>query len=670
MKLVNGNTSIAIYKREVYDPRVLIDISQVAELTELDYRHADARIVIGGGITLTTLKSFLAEVIQSQDPVHTKGLVEMEARLARLAGEQVRGVGTVAGNIMLVKNHEAEGVPFTSDLFTVLATLGAVVVLRAADDPEQEQHFPILEMPPVDSFPSGFVITKVLIPFTSKGSMVQTYKVSRRLQNAHALVNAGFHCEFGLSTEVERATLIFGGIGRLPISAERTAAFLREKPWTRATYEAAVQVLHEEIEAHIVPKLEDGVSPEYREALAEALFYKYFVYVASQIAPQEVPPDEISAGQPWMRPVSGGTHGYIEAPYYEGEALQSRISRVSMNPGTPSYAVARSMKAVLDLAAEYGNPGTPSYAVARSALIPGALTSSIQAPDAKAVRVRPDVIAVNQPEPAPGDRPPVNISARIQATGEAGYTQDEPGPPGMLHAAYVYSTCQNGLFSYGSLTLEELNAKLRSEWPGFHAYITEADVPQKSKGDTYNDDDPGGYDPIFASGRVTAYGQPIGLVVADTLRTAQRIAAQVQGLMQYNTEGMRIVETIEQALAEPGGKGILYKGNLERKGSVEAWLANPQPEPGKVFIRGTQRTGTQAHFYFETQTTLAIPGEKDRMTLYSSAQHIAACQNVVAAALKLPANKVEVKATRIGGGYGGKETQAAPVQRHLLPLGG
>src|SRR5260370_40648246 len=102
-----------------------------------------------------------------------------------------------------------------------------------------------------------------------------------------------------------------------------------------------------------------------------------------------------------------------------------------------------SMKAVFDLADEYGNPGTPSYAVARSALIPGARTSSIQAPGAEAVRIRPDVIAVNQPEPAPGDQPPVNISARIQATGEAGYTQDEPGPPGMFDAATVFDTCQN-----------------------------------------------------------------------------------------------------------------------------------------------------------------------------------------------------------------------------------
>jgi xanthine dehydrogenase/oxidase len=631
VKLVNGNTSVAIYKREVYDPKVLIDVSQIVELTELGYRHADAGIVIGGGITLTTLKRFLAEVIQSQGPVRTRGLVEMEACLARLAGEQVRGVGTVAGNIMLVKNHETEGVPFTSDLFTMLATLGAVVVLRAADDPEQEQRFPILEMPLVDSFPSGFVITKVLIPFTSKGSMVQTYKVSRRLQNAHALVNAGFHCEFGPSTEVERATLIFGGIGRLPINAKKTATLLLGKPWSWATYEAAVQVLREEIAEKIVPKPEDRVSTEYRKALAEALFYKYFVYVANQIAPQEVPPDEISAGQLSVRPVSSGTHCYVQAPYYDGEPLHSRISSVSMNPGTPSYAVARTAAAV----------------------------------NVETAKIRPHVVAVNRPDPTPEERPPVSISARVQATGEARYTQDEPGPPGMQHAAYVYSTCRNGMFNYGSLTVEELNIKLRSECRGFHTYITEADIPQKSGHDTYKDNDPGSYDPIFASGRVTAYGQPIGLVVADTLQTAQRVAAQVQHQIQYDTTGFPAIETIEQALALPDRKGILSgKYNLkriERKDSGDVWLANPQPEEGKVFITGTQYTGAQAHFYMETQTALAIPGEMGSMTLYISAQHLASCQNAVAAALGLPANQVEVKATRVGGGYGGKEIRPPTI---------
>ena len=118
----------------------------------------------------------------------TRGLVALENHLARVAGEQVRSAASVAGNIMLARNHEREGSPFPSDLMTVLGTLDATLVLRSPESPDQDQHVPILEIP-VDSFPDSFVITKILIPFNSKGTLVQTYKVARRLQNSHALVN-------------------------------------------------------------------------------------------------------------------------------------------------------------------------------------------------------------------------------------------------------------------------------------------------------------------------------------------------------------------------------------------------------------------------------------------------------------------------------------------------
>src|SRR5260370_3585720 len=121
----------------------------------------------------------------------------------------------------------------------------------------------------------------------------------------------------------------------------------------------------------------------------------------------------------------------------------------------------------------------------------------------------------------------------------------------MLHAAYVYSTCRNGMFNYGSLTVEELNIKLRSECPGFHTYITEAYIPQKSGHDTYKDNDPGLHDPIFASGRVTAYRQPLGLVVSDTPQAAQRVAAQLQHPIQYDTTGLPATEPIKRSFALP-----------------------------------------------------------------------------------------------------------------------
>src|SRR6185436_9965927 len=80
---------------------------------------------------------------------------------------------------------------------------------------------------------------------------------------------------------------------------------------------------------------------EYRAGLAESLFFKYFVYVADQIAPQEIPANERSAGLPWIRPISKGKHSFVQAPYYEEEPLESRTSANSLHPGTASYAKMR-----------------------------------------------------------------------------------------------------------------------------------------------------------------------------------------------------------------------------------------------------------------------------------------------------------------------------------------
>ena len=630
VKLLNGNTSIGIYKQDEYDPKVLIDVSQIIELTELGYQEdSDAGIVVGGGITIAALKDFLANVNKRHHSSRTRGLVAFEKHLARMAGEQVRSAASVAGNLMLAINHERQGTPFPSDLMTVLTALDATVVLRSPEEPEQDQHFPIWGIP-MDKFPRGFVIMKVLIPFTQKNTLVQTYKVARRLQNSHALVNAGFQCTFDPSTVVTGANLVFGGINRMVFRAAKTGSFLQGKPWTHATYKAAVKILRRDIEAALVPMPDDGVASEYRLGLAESLFFKYFVYVASHIAPQEIPEDEKSAGQPWVRPISRGKHGFVQAPYYQGEPLEQRTSSVSMHPGTMKYAMLR------------------------AAAVRTKIDSS---------KLKHEVIAVNVLHPASEDHEHsrVNISARSQATGEAQYTQDMLGMPGLLHAAYVYSTCQDARFDYGPQGPEAILTDLHSQWPGFVAYITANDIPNKSDRGIYNDADPASFDPIFASDRVTAYGQPIGLVVADTLANAKRIAAQIQGLIRYDRRGIRVVTTIEQAVAEPKGRGILTKQahieKIERPNSDQAWLENPHPEPGKVFVKGTQRTGGQAHFYLETQTTLAVPGEMGKIVLYSSSQDLGSCQSAVAGALNLHASKVEVRATRLGGGYGGKEVR-------------
>ena len=97
---------------------------------------------------------------------------------------------------------------------------------------------------------------------------------------------------------------------------------------------------------------------------------------------------------------------------------------------------------------------------------------------------------------------------------------------------------------------------------------------------------------------------------------------------------------------------------VERPGSDKAWLDAPAPESGKVFVTGSQTTGAQAHFYFETQSVLAVPAEMNRMTMYCSSQNQGSCQNQVANALGIPTSRVEAKAVRLGGAFGGKEVRA------------
>jgi xanthine dehydrogenase/oxidase len=627
--LMNGNTSRGIYNRDVYDPRVLIDISCVSELTELAVADDSATVTIGGGVTLTSLREFLTLEATRIAPGKTQGLVALNAHLKRVAGEQVRGVGTVAGNLMLALSHREGGDPFPSDLMTVLGALDATVWLRTPGS-DAERSFPLLEFPELRTFTQGLAVTRVTLPATSGSTIVQTYKVARRDQNAHALVNAGFLCDFDAQARVTRARLVVGGIARIACRLSRTEAFLTGRTWGADTLKATRDSLAADVTELLAPAPADGVSNAYRADLVNGLFYKYWLHVASRLEPEEVAPRERSAAELYERPISTGDHRFVEAPYFDGEGHESRTFAASQHPGTLSHASRR--RAAPHVAAQ--------------------------------VATAEHVIAVNRPEPSAGgdDRLLMKASAAARATGEAKYTQDAPLPPGWLEAAYVCSTEPNARFDYGSLTTAEVAQRLRNMHAGFIAYVTAEDIPCPQKdSDSYSDAAPAAYDPVFASGRVTACGQPIGLVLADTLDTARRAAATAQTLIDYDATGLTPVLTIEQARSLPDGAGLMYprttRKKVERPESDQAWLESPGPEPGMTYVNGTQRTGGQAHFYFETQTAVAIPGgnDSDGMLVYSSAQHLEGVQLAVSKALGLPMTKVEARTLRLGGGYGGKE---------------
>ena len=199
-KLVNGNTSVAIYKRDVENPTLLVDISAVPELTGI----SPDDVTVGAGLSLTELGEFLQNQIAQLPAWQTAGLQALYDHLLQIANVQVRSVGTIGGNLVMARQNAVTANPFPSDLFMVLATLGAYVGVLPSKPSASVTSVPVLSLPDFDSMPGGYVLVWLSLPLTRASEYVKTYKVARRTQNAHALVNAGFRVHFDAVTERRR----------------------------------------------------------------------------------------------------------------------------------------------------------------------------------------------------------------------------------------------------------------------------------------------------------------------------------------------------------------------------------------------------------------------------------------------------------------------------------
>ena len=234
-------------------------------------------------------------------------------------------------------------------------------------------------------------------------------------------------------------------------------------------------------------------------------------------------------------------------------------------------------------------------------------------------------MSVHQPHP--------HDSAPLHVTGAARYVDDLPLPAGALHLAFGLST-----IAHGEVTAMDLSA-VRSA-PGVVAVLTGADIGHVDCSPSAHDE------PLLALGQVHYHGQPLFLVIADS-HLAARKAARL-GKVAY-VEKPAIL-TIEAALAanarfEDGPR-------IWARGDAAAALAGAP----KV-IEGRLEMGGQEHFYLEGQAALALPGEAGEMHVVSSTQHPTEIQHKVAEALGVPMHAVRVETRRMGGGFGGKESQ-------------
>ncbi|WP_296926187.1 xanthine dehydrogenase molybdopterin binding subunit [Polaromonas sp.] len=225
-------------------------------------------------------------------------------------------------------------------------------------------------------------------------------------------------------------------------------------------------------------------------------------------------------------------------------------------------------------------------------------------------------------------------SARAQVAGSATYVDDIPEVKGTLHAAPILSTVAHG-------RLRGVDTSAALALPGVRGVVLAADIPGDKMLATFVGDEP-----IFATGTVQHIGQVIGLVVADTVMQARRAAR----LVKQNIEALPAL--LGPRAAHAAQSYVLPKV-VVRRGEPEAAL-----KKSVHTLTGQLEVGGQEHFYLEGQVAYALPMEQDQWWIYSSTQHPGEIQHWVAHALGIENNAVTVECRRMGGGFGGKETQA------------
>ena len=228
-------------------------------------------------------------------------------------------------------------------------------------------------------------------------------------------------------------------------------------------------------------------------------------------------------------------------------------------------------------------------------------------------------------------------SAVAQMAGAATYIDDIPEVKGTLYAAPILSTVAHG-------KLNGVDTRAALAMPGVRDVILACDIPGDPILAAFTHDEP-----IFATTLVEHIGQVIGVVVADSVMAARRAARKVK----LDIEPLPAILTVQDALKAKNY--VLPPVFVKRGDASQALRVAPHT------LTGTLSVGGQEHFYLEGQIAYVLPKEQNQWLVYSSTQHPGEIQHLVAHALHLDNNAVTVECRRMGGGFGGKETQSAQM---------
>ena len=230
---------------------------------------------------------------------------------------------------------------------------------------------------------------------------------------------------------------------------------------------------------------------------------------------------------------------------------------------------------------------------------------------------------------------PIHDSSLRHSTGQAIYIDDMPEQENLLHGAPVLSKVACG-------KIKKINSDKLKDLPFFTKIITAKDIPGENEiGPIKNGE------PILADDFFSYLGQPVAIVLAKTHQEAIYASSLVEIELEFTTKPILNLDDAYEQKSFLEDPMILEKGNIKKDMSKSNYT-----------LSGDFEIGGQDHFYLETHVAITFPGENDEYVIWSSTQHPTEVQHGVGKVLNIPSAKIDSKVRRLGGGFGGKESQA------------
>lgn len=268
-KIIAGNSEIGVeikFKKKVYPVLLYPSI-----ITEMNFCKVSREgIIIGGTTTLSELANFLQVQIDT-DPVKSKVCQTINEMLHWFAGDQIRNVASLVGNIVTASP--------ISDLNPILMACSAVLNIRSKNKGQRkviidetffkEYRKTVLE--------DDEIVISVEIPFTGSMQYFKAYKQARRKEDDISIVTAAFNVEFDpVTNKLLYASLCYGGMGPTTIYAKKTSQIIRGHQWDQEMLNLAFESLTNELQLDISAP---GGMADYRKSLCLSLFFRFYLYV-------------------------------------------------------------------------------------------------------------------------------------------------------------------------------------------------------------------------------------------------------------------------------------------------------------------------------------------------------------------------------------------------------